>query len=44
LPFILKALYVKGIKNSKIYVGFVEGAAFIDQIEDSVFSFRSHQA
>lgn len=30
IPFRIKSLYVKGIKNCKIYVGCVSGASFVN--------------
>jgi len=35
LPFAVKCLYVKNIKNCKIYVGAISGASFINEACDS---------
>jgi hypothetical protein len=35
LPFGVKCLYVKNIKNCRIYVAAVSGASFINEVCDS---------
>jgi len=35
IPFAIKCLYVKNIRNCKVYVGAISGASFINEACDS---------
>ncbi len=43
LPFSIKALYVKDVKDCIFYVGCVSGACFVNQAKNCRFYLNSHQ-
>lgn len=43
LPFVMKALYIKNVYHSRIYVGFVEGASFFISTNNSSYHVWTHQ-
>ena len=43
LPFSLKCIYMKNIKNTKVYVGSVSGASFVNEAIDCLIHLQSHQ-
>ena len=42
LPFSIKCLYVKNIINSRIYVGSVSAASFVNEAIDCFIHLQSH--
>ena len=43
LPFSIKCIYMKNITQTKIYVGSVSGASFVDKATDCFIHVQSHQ-
>ncbi|CAI2374358.1 unnamed protein product [Moneuplotes crassus] len=43
LPFVMKALYIKNVHNSRIYGGYVMGATFYFSTKKSTYHMASHQ-
>ena len=43
LPFSIKCLYLKNLQQSRIYVGSVSGASFINEANDCFIHLQSHQ-
>ena len=43
IPFSIKCLYIKNIKNTRIYVGSVSGASFVNEATDCQLHLQSHQ-
>ena len=43
LPFSIKCLYVKNIKQTRIYVGSISGASFVNEANDCIIALQSHQ-
>ena len=43
LPFSIKSLYVKNIEGTRIYVGSVSGASFVNKATDCMIHLQSHQ-
>lgn len=43
LPFGIKCLYIKNIRNSNIYVGSVSAASFVNEAIDCLIHLQSHQ-
>ena len=42
LPFSIKCIYIKKISNTKIYVGSVSGASFVNEAIDCFIHLQSH--
>ena len=42
LPFSIKCLYVKNISNTRIYVGAVSAASFVNEAVDCFIHLQSH--
>ena len=43
LPFSLKCIYMKNLRNTKVYVGSVSGASFVNEATDCLIHLQSHQ-
>ena len=43
LPFSIKCLYVKNIAETRLYVGSVSGASFVNEATDCLIHLQSHQ-
>ena len=43
IPFSIKCLYIKNIRNTRIYVGSVSGASFVNEATDCLLHLQSHQ-
>ena len=42
IPFVVKSVYVKNIKNSTLQISAVMGATFIDLVEGTTIYLASH--
>ena len=42
LPFSLKCIYMKNLRNTKVYVGSVSGASFVNEAVDCLIHLQSH--
>ena len=43
IPFSIKCLYIKHMSNTRIYVGSVSGASFVNEATDCMLHLQSHQ-
>ena len=43
LPFSIKCLYIKNVKNTNVYVGSVSSASFVNEATDCKIHVQSHQ-
>ena len=42
IPFSIKCLYIKKISNTRIYVGSISGASFVNEATDCMLHLQSH--